>query len=237
MTSRRTFVTVSGLLVGAIAAGSALASHPRVMARVDAAATATPRPTNTPSAHPLTPTPIPATRKSITLPKPVVVVIGEKTTGTGLSQQAAFQLANNPRNGAAFLIAPPAHVPKNYMLQLITVIPAQSQQNPAQISLEYIPKGLTKVSGTFPSVNLFKQLGQPTTIINPGGKVQTVTIRAGKNGIGVVKGQLADIKFKHGPETVDIGWQVNGVNYELTSVVSLSKLSIPELLATAGSFQ
>jgi hypothetical protein len=128
-------------------------------------------------------------------------------------------------------------VPKNYILEFINVLPAQSQQSPAQVSLQYIPKGLSKVSGTYAAFNLYKQLGQPNLIINPGGKVQTVTIRAGKNGIGVVKGQLADIKFKNGPETVEIGWQVNGVNYELTSVVSLSKLSTQELLTTAGSFQ
>jgi hypothetical protein len=237
MRARWTFIATSGLLVGAVAASSALVAHTGAAARMAAAATATPIPTNTPSAHPLTPTPIPSHRQSITLPKPVVLVVGSKTVGTGLSEKAAFQLANDPKNQVTFLIAPPTHTPAKYALQLITVLPAQNAQSPAQVSLQYIPKGLSKVSGTFPSVNLFKQLGRPTLIINPGGKVQTVTIRAGKNGIGVVKGQLADIKFKNGPETVEIGWQVNGVNYELTSVVSLSKLSIKELLATAGSFQ
>lgn len=241
MTPRWTHIATSGLLVGSIAAASALALHTPVSAHIAAADTATPTvnatTTATPKAHPGAPTAIPSHRTTLTLPKPVVLVVGNKTVGTGLNEKMAFQLANNPRNQVTFLIAPPTHAPKNYMLQLITVLPAQNAQAPAQVSLEYIPKGLSKVSGTYPSVNLFKQLGPPTMIVNPGGTVQIVTIRTGKNGVGVVKGQLADIKFKKGPETVEIGWQVNGVNYELTSVVSLSKLSIKELLATAGSFQ
>jgi hypothetical protein len=145
--------------------------------------------------------------------------------------------ANNPKNLVPFRIAPPTIVPKKYSLQLIEVTPAQDQQTPAAVSLLYIPTGLKKAAGTYPSFILYKQLGPAIGLLNPGGKVQSVTIHAGKNGIGVIKGQLVDQKFRSGLETVAIAWQINSVNYELTSVVSLSKLSTKDLLATAGSFE
>ncbi|HWE61746.1 MAG TPA: hypothetical protein VHB98_08550 [Chloroflexota bacterium] len=262
MTPRWTHLAATSLLLGGLVGGSALSTQARVSARTAGAnSTATPSPTPTPAAgtsptataittptpqvrttfapphKPINPTPIPSHRTSITLPKPVVVVVGTKTLGSGLSQQAAFRLANNPKNLVSFLIAPPSYVPKNYILEFITATPAQDQQTPAAVALQYIPKGLSKVSGTYPSVTLYKQLGQNILLVNPGGKVQIVTIRAGNKGVGVVKGRLIDIKFKNSSETVEIAWQVNSINYELTSVVSLSRLSVHDLLAMAGSFQ
>ena len=128
-------------------------------------------------------------------------------------------------------------MPKSYTLQLILVSPAQDQQTPAAVAMQFVPIGLTKAAGTYPSFSLYKQLGAPINLVNPGGKVQIVTIRSGQKGIGVVKGQLVDQKFHSGTEIVQIAWQVNSVNYEVTCVISLAKLKIADLLTTAGSFQ
>jgi hypothetical protein len=239
-------------LISTLIAGSAtLLSSPHASARGTLNAPASATPTATAKAHPkakvtptpikaskpTNPTPIPSHRKVIMLPKPVVLVVGTKTIGTGLAVGQAFVEANNPRNLVPFRIAAPTKLPAHYALQLIDVTPAQDQQTPAAVSLLYIPAGLKKVSGTYPSFVLYKQLGPALTLLNPGGKVQLVTINAGKNGVGVIKGQLVDQKFRSGLETVEIAWQVNSINYELTSVISLSKLSIKTLLATAGSFE
>ena len=263
MTRRWTHFAVISLLLGSLAAGGASLANTHVAAHpvaADATATpgfgdtATPIASESPTAAtgasasatatfppprtPLkNPTPIPSHRNTITLPKPVVVVVGSKTMGTGLGEKAAFQLANSPKNLISFLIAPPAYIPKGFALQLIQVSPAQDQQTPAQVALQYIPKGLKKVPGTYPSLYLYKQLGTNAPLVYPGGKVQTVTVRAGKKGVGVVKGQMVDIKLHNGTETVLISWSTNGVNYQVTSVVSISKLTAKDLLAVAGSFQ
>lgn len=196
-----------------------------------------PTPTGTPStAGSPTPGGKPTSQASNAL-KPVTVVVGTKVSGSGLQERAAFLLANNPKNLISFLIAPPVYVPKDYRLLQITVVPAQDQQTPAAASLQYIPKTITTMQRTFPSFYLYKQLGFAIRLINPGGKVQSVTIRAGKKGAGVVRGQLADIKLKGASEQVQISWVDAGVNFELTSVTSLSKLSVAELLKVAGGFQ
>ena len=196
---------------------------------------ATPIPSAVPTGSP-TPGGKPASQASNAL-RPVVVVVGSKVVGSGLQERAAFLLANNPKNLISFLIAPPVYVPKDYRLLQITVSPAQDQQTPAAASLQYIPRTITTMQRTFPSFALYKQLGFAIRLINPGGKVQSVVIRAGKKGAGVVRGQLADIKLKGASEQVQISWVDAGVNFELTSVTSLSKLSVADLLKVAGSFQ
>lgn len=210
------------------------APSPQASATPGAGATATP--TIAVPHKPINPTPIPSRRHEIALPKPIVVVLGTRTLGTGLNQKAALTLANSAKNLITFLVAAPSYVPKNYILQLIQLTPAQDQQTPAQAVLQYIPKGLSKVGGTFPSLSLYKQLGQPGVITNPCGKLQTVTVRPGKKGVGIVKGQLADIRCRTGNETILISWSVAGVQYELASVVSLSRLSQKDLIAVAGSY-
>jgi len=254
-----------GLLASGLDARGTLAGHPALAAaraegRALASATAvagTPSPPASPSTQPSgtpsaggsptptgTPSPAgsptpggkPATKASNAL-RPVMVVVGTKVVGSGQQERAAFLLANNPKNLISFLIAPPVYVPKDYRLLQITVVPAQDQQTPAAASLQYIPKTITTMQRTFPSFALYKQLGLPIRLINPGGKVQSVIIRAGKKGAGVVRGQLADIKLKGASEQVQISWVDAGVNFELTSVTSLSKLSVPDLLKVASGFQ
>lgn len=173
----------------------------------------------------------------VTLPKPITLIVNSAIVGTGLSQQQAFLQANSTQNRLGFLAAPPTYTIKGYALQFVSVTRAQDMQTPPAVSLQYVPKGLTSAPTKFPSYTLYKQAGITNTIINPGGKVQTVTIRHPKNGVGVVTGQLVDLKFKRGSETVLISWNVAHISYQVTSNVSVSKLSTTELLKVAASFQ
>jgi hypothetical protein len=180
------------------------------------------------------PTPIAGYLKHVTLPKPIVLEVGTKTQGVGLSQTKALFLANSyvPQ---MFIVAP-TYIPKNYALQLIHVDPAQDQQTPPAMYLQYVPKGLKNARGTYPSFYVNKQVGN-STVIYPGVKSQVVTINRGKKGIGVVKGTLVDLKPKNGYETVHILWTRVTISYDLSSNIGVSKLSIKDLLAVAATVQ
>lgn len=180
------------------------------------------------------PTPIGGHIKQVTLPKPIVLEVGTKTQGVGLSQARALFMANSyvPQ---MFIVAP-TFVPKNYALQLIHVDTAQDQQTPPAMYLQYVPKGLKTARGTYPSFYVNKQIGN-STVIYPGVMPRVVTISPGKKGIGVIKGTLVDLKPKNGFETVHILWTRVTVSYDLSSNVGVSKLSVKDLLAVAATVQ
>jgi hypothetical protein len=178
------------------------------------------------------PTPIPAVRKSITLPAPVVLELGLKQQGKGLNPTQAFALAN--RYAPQLQISPPSYVPKKWALQLIHVDPSQGAGAPPDMYLQYVPKGLKKAAGTYPSFYVTKQIGL-APVIAPGSKVQTVVIAKGVHGAGVVTGTVADLKLKNGYEQVHVTWQRLTVSYDVSSAIGLSKLTVKDLLAIAAT--
>jgi hypothetical protein len=180
------------------------------------------------------PTPIPGIRKHLTLPKPVVLEVGIKSVGVGLTQKNALATANTFVK-TLFVLAP-TYVAKGWTLQLIHVDPAQDQQTPAAAYLQFVPKGLTTAKGTYPSYYVYER-SAPSTIIYPGVTPKVVTINRGKRGIGVVKGTLVDIKPKNGNEIVHIIWSRLNVSYDVSSNISVSKVPIKDLLAVASSVQ
>jgi len=178
------------------------------------------------------PTPIPAVRKSITLPAPVVLELGLKQQGKGLNPTQAFALAN--RYAPQLQISPPSYVPKKWALQLIHVDPSQGAGAPPDVYLQYVPKGLKKAGGTYPSFYVTKQIGL-APVIAPGSKVQSVVISKGAHGAGVVTGTVADLKLKNGYEQVHVTWQRLTVSYDVSSAIGLSKLTVKDLLAIAAT--
>lgn len=251
MNTRASLIAAGTLLIGSVAAASysggyqanAATTGVRPAAKATSTATATAKASASPTATSkgtaaptLTATPGIVHGKVI-LPKPITLIVNSAIVATGLNPQQAFLQANNAQNRLGFLAAPPTYAAKNYTLQFLSVNRAQDMQTPPSVALQYVPKGLTTVPTKFPSYTLYKQAGITNPIINPGGKVQTITIRHPKNGVGVVTGQLVDIKFKRGSETVLIAWNVAHISYQVTSNVSVSRLSISELLKVAASFQ
>jgi hypothetical protein len=242
------------LLAGVFGGGAALARHNAAGATATATATAADTPaagkatatpagatsgTETPTPIPVkpivhNPTPIPGTRKHLTLPKPVVLEVGIKSVAVGLTQKSALATANTFVK-TLFVLAP-TYVAKGWTLQLIHVDPAQDQQTPAAAFLQFVPKGLTAAKGTYPSYYVYERSGT-STVIYPGGTPQTVTINRGKKGIGVVKGTLVDIKPKNGNEIVHIVWSRLNVSYDVSSNISVSKVPIKDLLSVASSVQ
>ncbi|MGH2344969.1 MAG: hypothetical protein ACRDG4_07055 [Chloroflexota bacterium] len=178
------------------------------------------------------PTPIPASRKSVTLPAPVVLELGLKQEGKGLTPAKAFALANH--YGPQLQISPPSYVPKKWALQLIHVDPSQGAGAPPDMYLQYVPKGLKKAAGTYPSFYITKLIGS-APVIAPGSKVQSVVISKGVHGAGVVIGTVADLKLKNGYEQVHVTWQRLNVSYDVSSAIGLSKLTIKDLLAVAAT--
>jgi hypothetical protein len=178
------------------------------------------------------PTPIAARRTSITLPAPVLVQVGSRQLATGLTQIKALALANHaaPR----LQIAAPTYVPKNWILQVVHVDASQGLGFPPDGYLQYVPKGLKKVGGTYPSFLVTKQVGL-APIITPGSKLTPVIISKGVHGIGQVTGTIADLKLKNGYEIVHVTWSRLTVSYDVTSAIGLSKLSIKDLLAIAAT--
>jgi hypothetical protein len=226
-------VATCTIIAGCAGAHSAFAQSTKRMAGAPANVSATPTKIPVkPIVH--NPTPIAGYLKHINLPKPIVLEVGTKTEGVGLSQTKALFLANSyvPQ----MYIVAPTYVPKNYALQLIHVDPAQDQQTPPAMYLQYVPKGLKSARGTYPSFYVNKQVGN-STVIYPGAKPQVVTINRGKKGIGVVKGTLVDLKPKNGYETVHILWTRVTISYDLSSNIGVSKLSIKDLLAVAATVQ
>jgi hypothetical protein len=180
------------------------------------------------------PTPIPAVRQHLTLPAPIAVEIGTKTVATGLSQAAALKLVN--KNIPQLFVEAPTYVPTGYVLHFIHVDPPQDSQSPGDAYLQYVPKGLKNAGGTYPSFQIDKQLnGAP--VLLPGVKPETVTINKGVAGIGVVQGSLIDFKPKNGLEVIHIIWIRADVSYDVSSAVSLSKLTPQTLLAIAATVQ
>jgi hypothetical protein len=180
------------------------------------------------------PTPIPAIRKHITLPAPVVVEVGSKTMATGLSVSAAIQLAN--KNAPQIFLQAPTFVPNGYALQFIHVDPQQDPQGPGDAYLQYVPKGLKHAGGTYPSIVVTKELnGAP--VLLPGMNPMSVTINKGIAGIGVVQGSLIDLKPKNGLEIIHIIWNRANITYDVSSVVGLSRLSQQQLLQIAATVQ
>ena len=255
MNTRASLIAAGTLLIGSVAAGSYKGSpqanaatsgtRPAAQASSTTTATATARASASAtatagakvSASPTGMATPAIVHGRVNLPKPITLVLNSTIVATGLSPQQAFLQANNAQNRLGFLAVPPTYAAKNYTLEFLTVSRAQDMQTPPAIALQYVPKNLTSVPTKFPSYTLYKQAGITNPIINPGGKVQTITIRHPKNGVGVVTGQLVDIKFKRGSETVLIAWNVAHISYQVTSNVSVSKLAISELLKVAASFQ
>jgi hypothetical protein len=244
------------LAAGIALAGGLHAGHAGAQVAADDTATLTPTATATtagtgtpeagvsvtPTATPIAvkpivhnPTPIAAPRHTVSLPKPVVVEIGSHIAHTGLSTKQALLYANKviPQ---LFIVAP-TYVPKNWILQLIQLNPAQDQQTPPSAQLQYVPKSLKKVSGAYPSFYVTKQSGTAQQIIYPGVKPQVVTINKGSNGSGVIKGTLIDLKYKNGYEQVHITWTRVTISYDVSSTIGISHLSIKDLLAVAATVQ
>jgi hypothetical protein len=238
MTSRvklaAAMMAVTGILAGGVHGNST--AVPTLAAQIEAT-TATPSATATHiilKHFVLNPTPIPAVRKHLTLPSPVVVEIGSKTFGSGLSQTAALQLAN--KNAPQIFIQAPTYVPGGYALEFVHVDPQLAPQAPTDIYLQYVPKGLKKAGGTYPSFLVTKELNGATVLL-PGANPKTVTINPGVAGIGVVTGSLVDLKPKVGLEVVHIIWTRASVSYDVSSVVGLSKLTQQQLLQIAATVQ
>ncbi|HVA90622.1 MAG TPA: hypothetical protein VNL71_12365 [Chloroflexota bacterium] len=178
------------------------------------------------------PTPIAARRKSLKLPSPVLVQVSSKQVASGLSAINALSLANHA--APQLQLAAPTYVPKNWILQVVHVDPSQGLGFPPDGYLQYVPKSLKKVGGTYPSFQVIKQVGL-APIITPGSKVTTVVISKGVNGIGQVTGTVADLKMKKGYEIVHVTWSRLTVSYDVTSAIGLSKLTVKDLLAIAAT--
>ncbi|HVC83482.1 MAG TPA: hypothetical protein VNL35_23585 [Chloroflexota bacterium] len=178
------------------------------------------------------PTPIAARRKSITLPAPVLVQVGSKEVASGLTPIKAVALANHA--APQLQLTAPTYIPKNWILQVVHVDASQGLGFPPDGYLQYIPKSLKKVGGTYPSFLVTKQVGL-APIITPGSKVTPVVISKGVHGIGQVTGTIADLKLKNGYEIVHVTWSRLTVSYDVTSAIGLSKLSIKDLLAIAAT--
>jgi hypothetical protein len=226
MTRRWTPITIA-FVVALIAVGSGAGNQAATRAQVAsnstivtvAAAVAHASPSATPTAKPAPLTPI-------------IVEVGYTTMGSGLSQIAALSLANH--YVPTLLVAAPSYAPKGYALRLVHVDPAQDSQTVADAYLQYALNTATVGTKAYPSYVVSYTAG----LVNmqyPGLKPQIVTINPGKNGIGVVKGQVIDIKPAHGSEIVQIVWTGLTISYDVTSNVTVSKLTVKALLAVAGS--
>jgi hypothetical protein len=95
---------------------------------------------------------------------------------------------------------------------------------------------MSSARGTYPSFYVSKQLGL-STVIYPGQRPHVITINPGKKGIGVIKGTLVDFKPKFGSETVHVLWTRLAISYDVSSNITVSKLSIKDLLAVAATVQ
>jgi hypothetical protein len=178
-----------------------------------------------------TPTPSPAATKSGAL-QPIIVEVGFTAIASGLGQATALTLAN--RSVPSLLIAAPTYAPKGYALRRVHVDPAQDQQTSADAYLQYAPKGAAEGKTAYPSYLVGMKSGF-STVLYPGVKPQVVTINPGKNGMGVIKGTVVDLKPVHGSEIVHIVWNGLTTSYDVSSNVTVSKLSVKDLLAVAGS--
>jgi hypothetical protein len=163
-----------------------------------------------------------------------VVEVGAKIEGQGLSKAAALTLAN--KYLTQFLIVTPSYVPKGFTLQWVHVDPSLDQQTPPSSWLQYTRTDLKKTSGQYANFRVDKEQGT-AVVINPGAKPQAVVINKGVKGAGVVKGTLVDIKLKNGAEIVTISWSHISISYDVTSNITVSKLSVQELLKVAASAQ
>ncbi len=196
-----------------------------------AGATATPAAKSTPVATKVA-TPKPAPTQKSGLAAAVVLESGLSRLGTGLTPTKALQMAN--ALVPSLYVLAPKHVPKGFTLQLIHVDPAQDQQSPATAYLQYVPTSLKSDKGAYASFYVNMRNGL-STVIYPGVKPQVVTINPGTKGVGIVKGTLVDIKPKRGDEIVHVLWTRVTISYDVSSNITVSKLTAKDLLAVASS--